>query len=333
MVQIHSPGELRRCLAPDEDNGTLVILTGFESQEHAVEQKQKKRAHHLMIVRERYMRHLTRCEPITSSAVLAAAFCLLPCLNAVGADNSFDREQRALSIIADFADRMCKDIPLQGAQSGGELSGAVKAELRGVARKVAELGVEGAAKYQTGSYESLLQSDLANALKNSSDCKLRIFDSLKDRLLPGGSSVAAPKAPAQPRPNNVTAASPQKVLLWVDDQPKGNMSKVDQLRANNVKVIQVATTDAAVEQLAQTKIDLIITDLTRAEGTSTNTDAGFQLIKLARAVRVDVPIVIFINSAQAAEDTRPKATEAGVPITAFPEELDAILRGHGMLKE
>lgn len=277
------------------------------------------------------MRYRTRCE--LQRTVLAAGLCLLHSLQAVGADNSFEREQKALDVIADFADRMCKDIPLQGTRSGGELSGSAKAELRGVAKKVADLGVEGAAKYQTGRYESLLQSDLVDALKNSADCKLRIFDSLKDRFLPGSASVGLPQPPAPaPAKKRVTAPAAQKVVLWVDDQPKGNMSKADQLRANDVRVVQVASTAAAQEHLKQTKVDLIITDLTRAEGTDVNTEAGFQLIKLARSVRVDVPIVIFINSAQIVENTREKATEAGVPITAFPDELDTILRNHGLLK-
>ena len=95
-------------------------------------------------------------------AALTSAF--VP-MQSRAADN-LDRQQKALNIIADFADKLCKDIPLTGTSSGVELTGNAKAELKGIVSKVAELGFEGAAKYKDSRYEGPLQTDLAVMLKD-----------------------------------------------------------------------------------------------------------------------------------------------------------------------
>ena len=109
------------------------------------------------------------------------------------AADDLDRQQKALNIIADFADKLCKDIPLKGASSGVELTGSAKAELKGIVSKVAELGFEGAAKYKDSHYEGLLQTDLAVMLKDNRSCRLQVWNDLKDKLLSKvGSALEAP---------------------------------------------------------------------------------------------------------------------------------------------
>lgn len=112
--------------------------------------------------------------------------------NAASAANTINQE--ALNIVADFADRICKNIPLEGTGSDLELSGNAKAELSGLINKIADLGIEGAAKYNSSKYQGLLQKDLATVLKNSMDCKLEVFKSLKDGLF-----ITHPIAPSEPR--------------------------------------------------------------------------------------------------------------------------------------
>ena len=113
------------------------------------------------------------------SIALAVALSFSLPANSVAAQSSLAEQEQALKMIADFADRICKDIPLTG--GGLELTGKAKAELRGIFRKIAELGLEGAAKYQN--YEGVIQKDLAKALKDSSTCKLEVFRELKDKIL------------------------------------------------------------------------------------------------------------------------------------------------------
>jgi hypothetical protein len=97
----------------------------------------------------------------------------------------------ALQIITDFADRLCLTPPLEGSGSTVELSGVAKAELDGLLKRMAALGIQGSAKFQQSQFRGLLQKDLVAALKTSTDCKLKVLDALKDKLL---SNVSAPTA-------------------------------------------------------------------------------------------------------------------------------------------
>jgi len=158
----------------------------------------------------------------TPAMALIVACSLMFSVTTVGAQHSLEQEQKALNMIADFADRICKDVPLQGKGNKLELTGKAKAELRGIVKEFADLGLEGAAKYEESKYEGLLQSDLSKALQDSSNCKLKVFDSLKDKLL-------SPKA---------------TVVLFKPNSPSG-------LRINweEGKGIRIAWTDNSINEL------------------------------------------------------------------------------------
>ena len=98
-------------------------------------------------------------------------------------DKTLETQTKALGIIATFASELCGAIPLNGKYDNLELSGNAKADLSNVVKKVVDLGIEGAAKYQTGEYNGLLQADLIKSLKDSKDCKLQVWSDLKEKLL------------------------------------------------------------------------------------------------------------------------------------------------------
>lgn len=91
--------------------------------------------------------------------------------------------KEALKVISDFANEMCDEIPLEGEAENVELSGEAKAELHGMLKKLATLGIKGAGTYQKSGYEGVIQKDLAGILKDSRDCKLEIFNQLKSIIL------------------------------------------------------------------------------------------------------------------------------------------------------
>jgi hypothetical protein len=121
--------------------------------------------------------------------VLAGVVLHLFALAAVPVHAQLNNEQQGLSVIADFADRICKDIPLAGGSSNLTLSGDAKAELGKLVKRLGDLGFTGAAKYQSESYQNVLRADLVTALKDSTNCKLEIWKDLKGKLL--SSSTAA----------------------------------------------------------------------------------------------------------------------------------------------
>jgi hypothetical protein len=104
-------------------------------------------------------------------------------VNSIANANSLETQKQALDIIADFADRLCTTVPLTGSASNLELSGDAKAKLSELIKKIADLGIEGAAKYQASAWEGVLQQDLAGQLNTSRNCKFEVFKDLKDKLL------------------------------------------------------------------------------------------------------------------------------------------------------
>jgi hypothetical protein len=152
----------------------------------------------------------------------ASRFILLISLLLLSADgiadaDTLEAQEKALKVIVDFADRLCTTIPLKGDDKKLELTGNAKAELNELLKKVANLGIEGAAKYQTSEWQGVLQQDLAGQLNNSRNCKLEVYKDLKDKLLPSRGNTSEDKPP--PPPINITG-------IWRDTS--GNMSQITQ---------------------------------------------------------------------------------------------------------
>ncbi len=121
---------------------------------------------------------------IIKSTVLVVFLIVFPVLTRTAVADSAQDWEKALKIIGDFADRLCKDIPLEGQGNTFELTGGAKAELSGIIRQLVNLGIEGTAKYQNTGYTNVLQKDLANTLKTSTDCRLQVWKDLKGKFEP-----------------------------------------------------------------------------------------------------------------------------------------------------
>ncbi len=106
-------------------------------------------------------------------------FLLLFSFNGNSDATPLEEEKEALKVILDFANQICDEITLEGEGENLELSGEAKAELDWLLKKLANLGIKGAATYQKAEYEGVLREDLAEVLKDSRDCKLEIFNQLK----------------------------------------------------------------------------------------------------------------------------------------------------------
>src|SRR5437868_2532489 len=87
--------------------------------------------------------------------------------------------------------RWRRPAPTTGEDSSTELSANARAELKGVVKKVADLGVGAAGKYTSAHYQGVLQQDLKAALQNSDKCRYDVFNALKDKIV----LAAVPKQP------------------------------------------------------------------------------------------------------------------------------------------
>lgn len=110
--------------------------------------------------------------------LLGFLFMVTPAEPVVAGDD-LAAKQEALNIIADAADRICGEISSTGGGRKIEISGNAKAELNGLIKKMVDLGIEGAAKYEKSEYQNVLREDLAETLKTSTNCKLDVFRELK----------------------------------------------------------------------------------------------------------------------------------------------------------
>ena len=90
----------------------------------------------------------------------------------------------ALAIITDFANSICTSLPLEQQNKQVELSVDAKVKLKGVAGKLADAGVGGAANFKEGVSRGVIQSDLAKAIKDGDDCRLAVSVKLIDILIP-----------------------------------------------------------------------------------------------------------------------------------------------------
>jgi hypothetical protein len=89
-----------------------------------------------------------------------------------------------LKKILETAADICYTVEQRGRKSESQLKGEVQAKLSGIIAKLADLG--GAASGYTDSQEwqGLSQEALGAALKESANCRERVFNTLLDRILP-----------------------------------------------------------------------------------------------------------------------------------------------------
>ncbi|MCA1850496.1 MAG: hypothetical protein LC672_05480 [Acidobacteria bacterium] len=114
------------------------------------------------------------------SALAAAQLCLV-----AGASQSdgLDAQSRAIGIILDAAERLCKNIPLYSRSNGTELSVEGKAELNAIVKKVVDAGIAGATKYEKKESQGILQTELAATLKDNTNCRMRVWHDLQAKLV------------------------------------------------------------------------------------------------------------------------------------------------------
>ena len=125
-----------------------------------------------------------------------------------------DDTPAALTAIADTADRICGIVATQGGAHSSTVSGDVHAELSGLVRHLASIGVSGAGQIKSSDYQNVLQQDLPAALKDARDCKLRVFERLVGTVLPG---VIVPSGAGAPSGTLLQSPSSAHLVEFIRD--------------------------------------------------------------------------------------------------------------------
>jgi WD40 repeat protein len=129
-----------------------------------------------------------------------------PATHDIARAESLEAQQKAIDLITNTADKICNVVSTRGEAESSEIKGEVKAQLSGLAAKLADAGISGSGGINNDQYQSVLRKDLPTALQNNAICKLKVFDTLQNKLLE--------TRPAQPAPVPQSFhAPPPPVLL------------------------------------------------------------------------------------------------------------------------
>jgi hypothetical protein len=97
-----------------------------------------------------------------------------------------DAQAKALELITKTADSICSIVKQAGSSESLTVKGEVKAQLNGLIKKLADLGISGAADFNSDQYEGVIRTDLATAIKNNAECKFNVFDKLQAKMIKSG---------------------------------------------------------------------------------------------------------------------------------------------------
>jgi hypothetical protein len=96
---------------------------------------------------------------------------------------SLDVQTQALALITKTSDAVCGIVKTVGSYQDLKVKGDVKAQLSGLVKQLADLGISGAADYNTDQYEGFVRSDLAGAFQSAAECKFKVFDKLQEKMI------------------------------------------------------------------------------------------------------------------------------------------------------
>lgn len=115
--------------------------------------------------------------------------------------NAQDANERAVALITDTADKLCVNVDQSGSKTSAEINGEVKTELSGLVKKLASIGVSGQGKIDANEYRGVVQDQLGGTLRDIRACRLKVFEVLQAKLVPGLARPSSPEVKVARNPN------------------------------------------------------------------------------------------------------------------------------------
>lgn len=106
-------------------------------------------------------------------------------------------ELETLTAIADYAERICNKLPLEGSSKQFSISGEAEVELQKLLKYLADLRVSGAASFKDDSYVGLVREQLGDLFLSNANCKERVSGRLEAKLILDKQSSKESKSPTQ----------------------------------------------------------------------------------------------------------------------------------------
>ena len=110
-------------------------------------------------------------------------------------------------------------------------------------------------------------------------------------------------------------------LLWVDDNPSNNVYERRALEEKGIRVTTSTSTEDALDRIATSEFDVIISDMGRPEGDR----AGYDLLERKQEMGDRTPFIVYSGSGE--EEHRREARRRGaLGATNRPQELFQLVR-------
>jgi hypothetical protein len=119
---------------------------------------------------------------------LSAPFAMMVLLYGLSPVAAHADSAQILKEITDTATGLCGEVAQSGHADTIKATGDVKAELSGLAKRLANLGVSGTGEINSTEYQGVVQQQLAATLQDVRNCKITIFNTLQQKLLPDAAS-------------------------------------------------------------------------------------------------------------------------------------------------
>jgi hypothetical protein len=187
---------------------------------------------------------------MTFKPALSLAVILLCGLTAAKA--RADNTSQILDEITGSADRLCGYVAQSSHADSTQATGQITAELNGLAKRLANLGVNGTGSFNSTDTEGIVQSELKEALNDLRACKLHVFDSLR-KLVPDAvtSNTMGPIYGNQgiitqgqtgnntilqtPPARHINDQAKQKLSQFLANKPKGQLRIKASITANDAR--------------------------------------------------------------------------------------------------
>ncbi|MGY4226391.1 hypothetical protein ACVMIH_003752 [Bradyrhizobium sp. USDA 4503] len=115
--------------------------------------------------------------------IVGFVFAIFFASDASAQSQSIDAQAKALDLITKTADSVCSIVEHHGNSESLNVKGEVKAQLSGLIRQLADLGISGAADFNSDQYVNVIRTDLAVAIKDNAQCKFNVFDKLQAKMI------------------------------------------------------------------------------------------------------------------------------------------------------
>jgi hypothetical protein len=123
---------------------------------------------------------------------------------------------QTLDVINNTADRICGVVRDSGSASSSAVQGAVNAELSGLASRLAGAGLQGTVSITNEDYQGVLRNELGSTLSNVAACKLKVFESLQNKLILAGARQPADTCNFQRLHGGVDSNPTADGMWWLD---------------------------------------------------------------------------------------------------------------------